>query len=144
MSQKINDSIYIKIVALCKQGDQYADEDKFYQAIHQYKQAFTLIPSPLEDYEASTWVLVAIGDAYWLAKDYKESLKSFRRAMLCTNAIENPFIHLRIGQIQFELENLTVAQEELTLAYMGAGEKIFEDEDPKYLEYLKSILRGID
>ena len=104
MSQEINDNTYEKIVTLCKQGDQYADEEQFYQAINQYQKAFALIPSPFEIYEASTWVLVAIADAYWFMKEYEESLKSLRNAMHCVNALGNPFIHLRMGQVQFELE----------------------------------------
>ena len=60
-------------------------------------------------------------------------------AMHCPEAIGNPFLHLRLGQCQFELGSLDRAADELARAYMGAGEEIFEAAD-KYFEFLKTRL----
>jgi hypothetical protein len=57
--------------------------------------------------------------------------------MHCPKAIGNPFLHLRLGQCQFELGNLDRAADELARAYMGAGLEIFDSEDAKYFEFLK-------
>ena len=48
----------------------------------------------------------------------------------------NPFLHLRLGQSQYELGELDRAADELMRAYMGAGEDIFVSEDPKYRAFL--------
>ena len=72
--------------------------------------------------------------------NYEEAREAFRDVMYCPGAIGNPFIHLRLGQVQFELGNLNRAGDELARAYMGKGEEIFEDEDPKYLAFVKTIL----
>ena len=61
--------------------------------------------------------------------------------MRCPGAIGNPFIHLRLGQAQFELKNLGRAKDDLARAYMGGGDEIFKDEDRKYLHFIKEILR---
>ena len=36
------------------------------------------------------------------------------------------------------------AADELARAYMGAGTEIFENDDPKYLEFLKTKLKSLD
>jgi hypothetical protein len=58
--------------------------------------------------------------------------------MHCPNGIGNPFIHLRLGQCQFETGNLDSAADELTSAYALEGEELFADDDPKYFEFLKT------
>ena len=58
--------------------------------------------------------------------------------MHCPDAIGNPFIHLRLGQCQFELGNPDRSADELMRAYMGGGPEIFGNDDPKYLEFLST------
>ncbi|SHM03275.1 hypothetical protein SAMN02746009_03838 [Hymenobacter psychrotolerans DSM 18569] len=57
--------------------------------------------------------------------------------MHCPDAIGNPLIHLRLGQVQYEMGNFAKAKDELMRAYMGQGEEIFEGEDEKYFTFLK-------
>src|SRR5262249_9180277 len=64
-------------------------------------------------------------------------------AMHCPGAIGNPFLHLRLGQCQFELGALDRAADELMRAYMGAGADIFKDQDPKYLKFLQSRAQDV-
>jgi hypothetical protein len=52
----------------------------------------------------------------------------------------SPFLHLRLGQCQFELGNLERATDELARAYMVAGEEVFEGAD-KYFDFLKTRLK---
>jgi hypothetical protein len=63
--------------------------------------------------------------------------------MHCLDAIGNPFLHLRLGQCQFELGALDGAADELMRAYMGAGSDIFKDQDPKYLRFLQSRAKDV-
>lgn len=58
--------------------------------------------------------------------------------MYCPGAIGNPFVHLRLGQCQFEIGNLERAAVELTRAYALKGDEMFSGEDPKYLAFLKT------
>jgi hypothetical protein len=58
--------------------------------------------------------------------------------MTCPGGLGNPFLHLRFGQILFESGDHDLAADELIRAYMGAGDEIFENEDPKYLNFLKT------
>ena len=49
----------------------------------------------------------------------------------CPGAIGNPSIHMRLGQVEFELGNLERAAEELARAYLQQGQNVFASEDPK-------------
>ena len=44
------------------------------------------------------------------------------------------------GQCQFELGFEVIAADELSRAFLLAGEELFLDEDPKYLALVKSVL----
>ncbi len=133
--------VHKKIEVLSKEGDALAKKAKYREATDRYIAALDLLPEPKTQWEACTWLLVAIGDANFLSKHYDYAQRALSDAMHCPNAIGNPFIHLRLGQSQFELGNKKQAADELARAYMGAGTDIFKTEDPKYFEFLKTVLK---
>jgi len=89
-------------------------------------------------WEASTWILAAIADACFLMGKRKSARQALEYAMTCPGAIGNPFLHLRLGQVLFDADEKDAAADELIRAYMGAGAEIFEKDDPKYFEFLKT------
>lgn len=141
---ELSDEIHDEIGRLCAEGDDLAEEDDFAAAIRKYDQAWQLLPDPKHEWEAATWVLTAIGDAYFLARDYPAAKEALTSAMHAPDAIGNPFIHLRLGQSQLEVGNTDRAADELIRAYMGAGPDIFAEEDRKYLEFLATRAQGIE
>ena len=134
----LSDADYAKIKAYCAQGDNLADNEQYPEALEKYWAAFDLIPDPKEDWEATLWVLVAIGDANFLNQDFEAGRDNLSNAMHCPGAIGNPFIHMRLGQCQFELGNLDKAADEFTRAYALKEDEIFDQEDDKYLAFLKT------
>jgi tetratricopeptide (TPR) repeat protein len=138
---KLPKKVHEAITRLCAEGDELAKAGDARAAYDKYVEAWELVPEDKENWEASTWILSAVGEIQFRRKKFENSLDSFLRAVQCPNGLGNPYIHLRIGQAQFELGNLQGAGDNLTRAYMGAGEEIFKDEDPKYLAYLRTILR---
>jgi hypothetical protein len=138
---QLSDDTHERIQSLCQTGDGFADEGDYPAALTQYWAAWDLLPEPQTDWEAATWILAAIGDANFLSGDYVAGRDNLSLAMNCPDAIGNPFLHLRLGQCQFELGNLDRAADELARAYMGAGEDIFEDEGLKYFTFLKTRLQ---
>lgn len=133
-------NILTEIQSLCETGDQFAGEDEYVPALEHYWQAWDLLPEPQTDYEAATWILTAIGDANYLGGDYEAGRDNLSLAMHCPDALGNPFLHLRLGQCQFELNNLDRAADELARAYMGAGREIFDDEPKRYFKFLQTRL----
>jgi tetratricopeptide (TPR) repeat protein len=140
-TMELSDAIHGRVVQLSKEGDQRAEGGHYRAAVEKYIEAFELLPEPKTDWEACTWLLTAIGDANFKSRNYEHAQAALTDAMGCPGAIGNPFIHLRLGQSQFELGDLQRANEELTRAYMGAGKDIFAEEDPKYFSHLKTVLR---
>lgn len=136
---ELPDITYRKIKLLCAAGDRKAEEGDYPLALEKYWAAWDLLPEPKTDWEAATWILGAIGDANFASGDYAAGRDNLSTAMHCPNAIGNPFLHLRLGQCQYQLGNLDRAADELARAYMGAGAEIFTDEE-EYFDFLKTRL----
>ena len=137
---KLSTATYKQIKKLCEEGDELADDEQYAEALTKYWEAWDLLPEPRTEWEAATWILAAVGDANFLMGDFEAGRDNLSNAMHCPEAIGNPFLHLRLGQCQFELGNEDRAADELARAYMSEGHEIFEDQDPKYLKFLKTKL----
>jgi tetratricopeptide (TPR) repeat protein len=139
MTEKLElaEEVHEAIKSYCERGDALAENKQYEAAIREYNQAWALIPSPKNVWKAATWVLAAIVDAAYLGGFEVTARKAIEYAMTCPGAIGNPFLHLRFGQILFDEEEADQAADELMRAYMGGGAEIFENEDEKYLNFLK-------
>lgn len=113
------------------------EQGNYSQAIEQFRCAFGLVPEPYQDWEASLWLLTSLGEAYYFDGQYAQAHAALAKVMHVPSAVGNPLIHLRLGEVQFELGNTERAKDELLRAYMGGGEEIFGDEDEKYFDFLK-------
>lgn len=131
-------TLQTEIDRLCAQGDADADRARFAAALGSYWAAWDLLPEPKLDCAAATWILAAVGDANFLGGDYEAGRDNLSTVMHCPGAIGIAFLHLRLGQCQFELGETASAQDELARAYLGGGAALFDDEDPKYLACLPS------
>jgi len=125
-----------RIRILCADGDELADDEDYPAALAKFWSAWDLLPEPQTEWNAATWILSAIGDVNFLSGDFAAGRDNLAKAMQSPNALGNPFLHLRLGQCNFELGQLDRAADELTRAYMGDGTDIFNDEDPKYWAFL--------
>ncbi|RKH57051.1 tetratricopeptide repeat protein [Corallococcus aberystwythensis] len=136
----ISDETHQRITNLCAEGDTAAGEDDFEQALKHFQAALALIPEPTRDHQQNTWVRAAIGDMYFQLERFEDCREHFVEAVYSPGGLGNPFIHLRLGQCALELGDEARAADELTRAYMGGGEEIFESEDAKYLEFIQPRL----
>jgi hypothetical protein len=66
-------------------------------------------------------VLAAIGDTAYLSGEHASARKALEYGMSCPGALGKPFMHLRLGQVLYESNELDRAADELMRAYMGAG-----------------------
>lgn len=139
---ELDNVIYEEVTYLSRLGDDYLDNGDTELALESYKKALELLPDPKSNWEAATWLYVAIGDTYWETKQYEKAYDGFYAALTCPGGIGNPFIHLRMGQLQTEFGNSEKARDELIRAYMGAGDDIFKDQNPKYLAQISDLIEG--
>ena len=141
---ELDEAVLAKVKSHCARGDELANVRAYSDALKQYWMAWDLLPEPKTEWEAATWVLAAIGDANFLSGDFEAGRDNLGTAMHCPGALGNPFIHLRLGQCQFELGALDRAADELIRAYMGAGPEIFENDERKYIEFLATRADDIE
>lgn len=142
-TREMDDAAYAQITAHTNRGNELTEQDQYLAALGEFEQALSLIPAPVEDWEAATWVLASIGDCHFVLRDFQRAHHAFSHAIACPGGLGNWFIHLRLGEIQFELGNMTRAADELARAYMGNGKQAFAQEDPKYFAYLSTKMRGL-
>ena len=140
MPHELPAAIYERITHLSALGDVLAREKKYDDAIKRYQEAWDLLPEPKTAWKAASWLLTAIGDANFFSNRFDTCIEVFGRAIVHgVGGLGNPFLHLRLGESLFERGRLGEAADELMRAYMGGGADIFGTEDPKYLQYLKTI-----
>lgn len=137
---ELSDKLYSKITSLCEADDEYCEKEQYEKAIKKYKSALKLIPEPKYDWEASTWVYVAIGDSFYMLDQYTDALNNFLESLKCPDGNTNPFILLRLGECYYELGNFEQAKEYLLRAFMWEGEDIFDGEDEKYFALIKDMV----
>ncbi|HEX4860765.1 MAG TPA: hypothetical protein VFV07_05975 [Rhizomicrobium sp.] len=135
---ELDDGTYDAIKAHCADGDALAGKQLFDAALAEYGRAWALVPEPKNEWRAATWILAASADAYFLAGNAAKAREALSYAMTCPGAIGNPFLHLRFGEVLFDLGEQDRAADELMRAYMSEGPEIFAAEDPKYLAFLKT------
>jgi tetratricopeptide (TPR) repeat protein len=135
---ELDPTLLSEIQMHCSAGDTLAMRGRYSAAMLEYNQAWELIPEPKDRWEAATWILAAIGDCSFTCGNYARAREALLQAVACPGGLANPFLHLRLGQVSFEKGELDSAADELMRAYMGDGAKVFANEDPKYLTFLKS------
>jgi hypothetical protein len=133
---ELDPDVYSRICEICAQGDDLAQAERYRDAIVRYNEAWNLVPDPRHEWEVATWVLAAIADSCFLGGFLKSARDALDYVMGCPDAIGNPFLHLRRGQVLYEQGELGAAADELIRAYMGGGPEIFEGESPKYVQFL--------
>ena len=136
----LDDVLQEQIQDLSAEGDGLVEEKKYSEAAAKYREAFDLLPEPRLEWKPVIWLLLGLGDAYFLMRDYKGAMEVLDDALGCPEGSGIHFIHLRLGECAFELGDMTRAADELKLAYKGAGRDIFKDEEARYFEFLESRL----
>ena len=137
---ELSDEIYDQIEEYSEQGNDYCDSEEWEKAIECFEKALDLLPEPKDDWEAATWLYVALGDAYFFLEKYAEAVDNFEAARMCPEGMANPFVLLRLGESYCEQGRTELAKNYLFEAYMMEGEEIFAEEDEKYLELVKKVL----
>lgn len=136
---ELDDAIYEEITKCTDEGEKLFGKGKFREAIEKYNMAMDLIPEPKTDWDASIWTLAAIGDSYFMLKEYATALEYFRKLMVEYETLDNPFVRLRYGECFYETGDLVKAKEHLFAAYMMEGKEIFDSR--KYLAIIADLIK---
>jgi tetratricopeptide (TPR) repeat protein len=137
---ELDDKLYEQLTSLSEEGNEFAENEEFEEAVNKFAEALDLIPSPKTDWEASTWLFASIGDMYYSLGKYETASDNFYDALNCPGGYQNPFIQLRLGQCLYELDQKDKAKEYLLQAYMLDGTDIFSGQNSKYFELIQHIV----
>ncbi len=137
---ELDPALYEKIKEHSDEGERLFYDGRFPEALEEYSKALDLIPEPRQRWEASVWVLAAIGDCYFWLKDFGAALGCFRKLMVEYEEYGNPFTRLRYGECLYETGNEELAREHLLAAYAMEGKELFEECDKKYLSVISGLL----
>lgn len=140
---ELSEELSERIDVLSEQGSDLFDEENFQECIKVWSEALALIPHPRNLYGETFWLETSIGDCYFMLNEFEQSQVHFLNAKgnIETNAYENPFVMLRLGELFFELKEFNDAKEFLLRAYMLEGKEIFETEEEKYFNFLKENVK---
>lgn len=136
---ELSDEIYNQIEVYSEQGNEYCDLEEWEKAVSSFNKAMELLPEPKEDWEASTWLYTALGDAFFFAGKYVQAIESLENARMCPEGMANPFILLRLGESYYEQGQMETAKKYLFESYMMEGVEIFAEEDEKYFRLIKDL-----
>ena len=137
---ELDPALYEKIKEHSDEGERLFYDGRFPEALEEYSKALDLIPEPRQRWEASVWVLAAIGDCHFWLKDFGAALGCFRKLMVEYEEYGNPFTRLRYGECLYETGNEELAREHLLAAYAMEGKELFEECDKKYLSVISGLL----
>jgi hypothetical protein len=136
------DESHERVSRLLDEGDERLNDNRFDEALALYQTAWEILTEPRTDHPDAMLVLAAIGDVHFFREDFAAGRDAFMTCMNCPEGepMANPFLRLRLGQCLFELGETVEAANWLAGAYLLEGKGLFFQDDPKYLEFIKSRL----
>ena len=136
----MNTSWKTQVKQLITHGEALCHDGRLPDALNCLNSAYDLIPEPKQTSELTRIVLCNIGELHIRQERPELAFNDFSNAVKCKHGLGNPQIHMRLGQLQYERGNMERAKDELMRAYMGAGDAVFEGENPKYFSLIQRFL----
>lgn len=123
-----------KLGRLARKAAKHVERGEFEAAVPVWRQALERLLQVRALREAR-WLHVCLCDALFRAGDHAGVLEHANAALLAGER-DDPRVWLRLGQAAFELGDEAGAGDGLMSGFLLAGPSLFEDEDPKYLQFL--------
>jgi hypothetical protein len=125
---------------LFNMGEDFTDAQEDEAALRCFSAAWDALPEPRDEQEPAVRILAAAADCQFHLGRWAECRAAVQHAFRCGANVANPFLRLRLGQALYELGDEREAANWLVPAYLSDGRSLFEDDDPKYLEFFRSKL----
>jgi tetratricopeptide (TPR) repeat protein len=134
----LDDETAAQVERLSEEGNTLVDGDDFDGALKKFTAALNLLPAPKTNWEAALWLYASMGDMYLFKEEYQQAAAHYYNALNCPDGHQSGFVHLRLGESLYELDDQPKALEHLLRAYLLEGKEIFATENEKYFSFLKS------
>lgn len=140
---ELNDEDAANVERLSEEGNVHVDNDNFDAALKKFTAALEILPTPKNNWDAALWLYASIGDMHLFKEEYELAQTNYYNALNCPDGQASAFVHLRLGETLYELEEKDKALEHLLRAYMLEGKELFDEEEDKYFTFLKDNVEGI-
>ena len=138
LDKQLPKETFDKIISYCVAGDLYLEKKQHDQALENYTNALSVIPSPKEIWHAYIWLLWALAETHFLKTDFQNAQSFYQRINETTDPEKiDPLIHLRLAQCHFKLGKINEADRDLKKSLVPYD--LSELENPIYWE----IIRGV-
>ena len=104
--QRLPSAVLERIEALVREGGRHMVAREWREAFEVFRSAIAVIPEPLEAWNATGWLLVAMAEAAIEAGDFRAALPPIGHATKCPNTLGNPWFDFRLGQVRCMLGDL--------------------------------------
>ncbi|MBX9580592.1 MAG: hypothetical protein K2X87_09820 [Gemmataceae bacterium] len=126
---------------LFAEGEALADAERDAEALARFEAAWAALPDPKEDQEPAVRILAAVADCRFVLGDWAGCRDAIQDALECGADVAGPFLRLRLGQCLLELGDEREAANWLVPVYLGEGDARFDGEDPRYLDFVRRLVR---
>ena len=131
LDRQLDDAIF----AECDAGATESDAGNFELAEKHYLKSWDMFPEPKFGWNSSQVRLYAISDFYLHWKQLKKALE-WATLVFKTELLEGDGTpQLKVGIIQFEMEDLDAAYDSFRGAFTISGKRTFQGFDKKYLNF---------
>lgn len=135
MRQILDKMLDEAIFAECEAGATERDAGNFELAERHYLKSWDMFPEPKFGWNSSQVRLYAISDFYLGWRQLEKALE-WAILVLKTELLEGDGTPLlKVGIIQFEMENLDAAYDSFRRAFTISGKRTFQGFDRKYLNF---------
>jgi len=137
----MKDKILIqKISDISKNAKRLTLKGNYQASIKEYQKGLDILGEQAMKSKYAVMLFSGIGEAFFLEKKWEDALAYYGYAVKSEGGLGEPLIHLRLGQLRYELGQMEKAKDELMRAYMGGGDLMFEGEDSKYFDLVHEIV----
>jgi len=99
-------ALFDQVMARVNAGAKHMEAREWRAAFEAFRSAIALIPEPIEAWNASGWLLVAMAEAAIEAGDFRAALPPIGHATTCPGTLGNPWFDFRLGQVRCMLGDL--------------------------------------
>ncbi|MCR6706824.1 hypothetical protein UXO30_00070 [Enterobacter bugandensis] len=124
-----------RVTSLVEKGIEFHDNQKYAEALKQYRKAWQALPDPKFESELANWIAACVYSAYFDLTDYAEA-KKWGEVTLRTRGSDidtAPLIDL--GMVCYELNQFDEAYKYFNDAYNYGKERAFKHRPKIYLEF---------
>lgn len=119
--------VLARIEELAAEGARQLAARDWRAALETFRGALAVMPEPLEAWNASGWLLVAMAEAAIGAGDFRTALAPIGHATACPGTLGNPWVEFRLGQVRCMLGDLRgVADLERAVTALAGQAEQFE------------------